>query len=511
MSKIETTNFIIKMTIKNLKIITVTYLLVPNLIFITTWLNPFWSTVGFVVSIFSFYNFIINTKISDEEFIALRVKKIEFNTLLYLALFTLILGIIFSLGNFGLGQSYDYYKHNTIVKELIEKPFPVVYENETRYGILKEPAILGYYMAYYLPTAIICKFVGFGASNILLYLWGAMGIFLSFAWLYFLSPKNINVFLVFILFLLGATLFKPYLYAHYLLKDIISLPMIQYFIWPSGISFNLINIHYSPQHFIVTTIGVFFVYYESFIRKDNRYVLFFVSLLLMWSFLGAFSVGIIAGFLVVFRRFSSFFSITNIAGGGIVTFIMSSYFLAHFQDNRFSGFIWTFADISGYLYQKPFLSTLALFGYCIFEVGIYIYFMHKLFASKNSYKNKLVLLGFCIAFFILSPLYRIGFNNDLAMRLISTIKVLIFVLLMFTYSEMLKSHISTKLIRLYMTFTIILGVFSSFTTLKWEKVPTIAESPNINKADIPQEIFLQYFAKKNSFFGNYLMKEVSEK
>ena len=82
---------------------------------------------------------------------------------------------------------------------------------------------------------------------------------------------------------------------------------------------------------------------------------------------------------------------------------------------------------------------------------------------------------------------------------------------MFTYSEMLKSHISTRLLRLYMAFTIILGVFSSFTTLKWEKVPNIAESPNINKADIPQEIFLQYFAKKNSFFGNYLMKEVSEK
>jgi hypothetical protein len=82
---------------------------------------------------------------------------------------------------------------------------------------------------------------------------------------------------------------------------------------------------------------------------------------------------------------------------------------------------------------------------------------------------------------------------------------------MFTYSEMLKSQNSTKFLRLYMIFTIILGVFSSTTTLKWEKVPSIAESPNINKADIPQEIFLQYFAKKNSFFGNYIMKETSGK
>jgi len=499
------------MTIKNLKILTVSYLLLPNLIFILTWLNPLWASLGFVVSIYSFYSYIINTNISDEDYSALRVKRIELRTLLYLALFTLILGVIFSLGDFGLGQSYDYYKHNTIVKELIEKPFPVVYENETRYGILKEPAILGYYMAYYLPTAIICKFVGFGASNLLLYFWGAIGIFISFSWLYFLSPKNLNIFLVFVLFLLGATLFKPYLYAHYLLKHTVSLPMIQYFIWPSGISFNLINIHYSPQHHIVTTIGVFFVYYESFIRKDNRFLLFFVSLLLMWSFLGAFSVGIIAGFLVLYRRFSNFLSVANLAGGGIITFIMSSYFLAHFQDNRFSGFIWTFADISGFLYQKPFISILALVGYCIFEMGIYMFFMYKLFISKYSYKNKLVLLSFCLAFFILSPIYRIGFNNDLAMRLISTIKILIFILLMFTYSEMLKSQNSTKFLRLYMIFTIILGVFSSTTTLKWEKVPSIAESPNINKADIPQEIFLQYFAKKNSFFGNYIMKETSGK
>lgn len=499
------------MTIKNLKILTVSYLLLPNIIFILTWLNPLWATLGFVVSIVSFYSFIKNTNISIEDFSALRVKQIEFSTILYLICFTLILGVIFSLGNFGLGQSYDYYKHNTIVKELIEKPFPVVYENESRYGILKEPAILGYYMAYYLPTAIICKFVGFGASNILLYIWGVIGIFISFSWLYFLSPKNLNIFFVFVLFLLGATLFKPYLYAHYLLKNIVSLPMIQYFIWPSGISFNLINIHYSPQHHIVTTIGVFFVYYESFIRKDNRFLLFFVSLLLMWSFLGAFSVGIIAGFLVLYRKFLNFFSLANLAGGGIIAFIMSSYFLAHFQDNRFSGFIWTFADISGYLYQKPFISILALFGYCIFEVGIYLYFMFKLFSSKNSYNYKLMLLGFCLAFFILSPIYRIGFNNDLAMRLISTIKILIFILLIFTYSEMLKSQISTKFLKIYMIFTIILGIFSSMTTLKWEKVPSIAVSPNINKADIPQEIFLQYFAKKNSFFGNYIMKQNSEK
>lgn len=499
------------MTIKNLKLLTVTYLLIPNLIFILTWLNPLWATLGFIVSVYSFYSFIINTNKSSEDFSALRVEKIQPSTILYLALFTLVLGIFFSLGNFGLGQSYDYYKHNTIVKELIEKPFPVVYENETRYGILKEPAILGYYMAYYLPTAIICKFVGFGASNILLYIWGAIGIFISFSWLYFLSPKNINIILIFILFLLGATLFKPYLYAHYLLKNMVSLPMIQYFIWPSGISFNLINIHYSPQHHIVTTVGVFFVYYESFIRKDNRFVLFFVSLLLMWSFLGAFSVGVIAAFLVLYRRFSKFFSIANLAGGGIITFIMASYFLAHFQDNRFSGFIWTFADISGYLFQKPFISIVALVGYCVLEVGVYLFFMYRLFSSKYTYHDKLVLLAFCAAYFIISPLYRIGFNNDLAMRLISTIKILIFVLLIGAYSEMLKSNISTKFLRIYMAFTIILGIFSSMTTLKWEKVPSIAQSPNINKADIPQEIFLQYFAKKNSFFGNHLMRQTSEK
>jgi hypothetical protein len=76
---------------------------------------------------------------------------------------------------------------------------------------------------------------------------------------------------------------------------------------------------------------------------------------------------------------------------------------------------------------------------------------------------------------------------------------------------MLKSQISTKFLKIYMIFTIILGIFSSMTTLKWEKVPSIAVSPNINKADIPQEIFLQYFAKKNSFFGNYIMKQNSEK
>jgi hypothetical protein len=143
------------MTIKNLKIFTVSYLLIPNLIFILTWLNPFWATLGFLVSIYSLYCFVLATKKCKEDFLVLRVDKIKPRTLIYLAIFTIILGILFSLGNFGWGQSYDYHKHNTIIRELIEKPFPVVYENETRYGILQEPAILGYYMAYYLPTAVI--------------------------------------------------------------------------------------------------------------------------------------------------------------------------------------------------------------------------------------------------------------------------------------------------------------------------------------------------------------------
>ncbi len=494
------------MTIKHLKITTVVYFLIPNVLFLLTWLNPIWASISLIASFISFYQYVQQTRQNEENFSALRVESINLKTLLYLGAFTIILGVFFSLGNFGLGQSYDYFKHNTIVKELIEKPFPVVYENETRYGILHEPAILGYYMAYYLPTAIICKFIGIAYSNILLFIWGGIGIYISFCWLYFLSPKNLNILLIIILFLLGATLFKPYLYAHYLLKNIISLPMIQYFIWPSGISFNLINIHYSPQHYIVSTVGVFFIYYECFIRKDNRFILFFVALLLMWSFLGALSVGIIAGFLVLYRRFSNFFTFSNLIGGGLVLFIMAAYFLAHFQDNRYSDFIWTFADISGYLYQKPLISILALVGYCAFEVGVYLFFMYKVFSTKVSHRDKLILTFFCAAYFIISPIFRLGFNNDLAMRLISTIKILIFILILNTYSEMIKSQISTKFLRLYFVFTVILGVFSSFTTLKWDKVPSIVESPNINKADIPQEIFLQYFAKKNSFFGNYLMK-----
>jgi hypothetical protein len=137
--------------------------------------------------------------------------------------------------------------------------------------------------------------------------------------------------------------------------------------------------------------------------------------------------------------------------------------------------------------------------------------MFKVFSQKSTNKEKLILLFFCAAYFIISPLYRIGYNNDLAMRLISTIKILVFILVLSTYSEMLTSKISAKFLRLYMAFTIILGIFSSLTTLKWDNVPNIANSPNINKADIPQEIFLQYFAKKNSFFGNHLMKEVKSK
>ena len=498
------------MSIKQLKILTIGYFLLPNIIFIASWLNPIWATLGCLTSLYSFYLYIIHTKNADEDFVYLRTPHISIKSLIIIAVFTIILGVLFSLGNFGFGQSYDYFKHNTIVKELIEKPFPITYSNANRYATIQEPAILGYYIAYYLPTAVLSKILGIGISNIALFVSGAIGIFISFIWIYFLTPKNINIIASFVAFLLATSLFKPYLYAHYLLANYIDLPIIQYFIWPSGIAFNLINIHYSPQHYLVSVIGVCWIYYECFRRKDNTYILYFIGLLMMWSFLGAFSVGIFGGFLVLKNGFRAFFSKANLLGGGLLLFIMASYFLAHFQDNRYSGFIWTFEDISGFLYQKPFVSLVALVGYCILEMGVYLYFMYRLFGkNKATYKNEMVLLFFCIAYFTISPIYRLGFNNDTAMRLISTIKIVIFLLLLFTYSEMRKNAISTKFLNIYLSFAIILGIFSSITTLKWDNVPSIQKSPSIEKAEIPQELYLQYFAKKELFFRGIFNEKIA--
>jgi hypothetical protein len=82
----------------------------------------------------------------------------------------------------GLGiQQWDWAKHNAILLDLVEQPWPVAYR--TAGG----DSALTYYVAYYLPAALAGKAAGWRVANAALAGWTAVGCLLAALWLVVLA------------------------------------------------------------------------------------------------------------------------------------------------------------------------------------------------------------------------------------------------------------------------------------------------------------------------------------
>jgi hypothetical protein len=98
----------------------------------------------------------------------------------------LVLAVIVGVsgpGGFGI-QNWDWTKHNAILRDLVDEPWPVVYATG------KDDVVLTYYIAYYLPSAVVGKVIGWKAANVTTYLWTLLGCFLALAWLKLLSRSS---------------------------------------------------------------------------------------------------------------------------------------------------------------------------------------------------------------------------------------------------------------------------------------------------------------------------------
>ena len=79
----------------------------------------------------------------------------------------------------------------------------------------RDDAVLTYYVAYYLPAALVGKIAGWTAANVVLFTWSAAGAALAFLWLVVLSEAPVwRCLAIFVLFsgldLVGAaTLVRP--------------------------------------------------------------------------------------------------------------------------------------------------------------------------------------------------------------------------------------------------------------------------------------------------------------
>ncbi len=157
---------------------TLVYIILPYLIFCLTWLQIpyaiFFGGIGLWLIYKSFKAIQTDQSISDLLFSSRK-------SILYVFLILVVFMFFSGIGSYTF-QNYDHLYRNAIFRDLVQKPWPVMYEIKGFGNHIFEgkTTFMTYYMGYFLPAAFVGKYLGFEIGKAALLLWSLLGIFLIY-------------------------------------------------------------------------------------------------------------------------------------------------------------------------------------------------------------------------------------------------------------------------------------------------------------------------------------------
>ena len=162
---------------KNLTIATLIYIYIPVVIFLIGFTRLLICIPCLLALLFVTRRFLLLINDKCNRFI-----RIDKRALIMGVIILLLIGFFSGWGRW-VNQVYDWYKHNAVLKDLVERKWPVYYVNG------KETSMLTYYVGQYLVPAIVGKcFNSFRSAEVMLYIWNEIGLFL--VWLQLLIFMN---------------------------------------------------------------------------------------------------------------------------------------------------------------------------------------------------------------------------------------------------------------------------------------------------------------------------------
>lgn len=373
-----------------LRIISITYLLVPNIIFLISWIKPVFSVV-LVLIILSFFVYIIESE--KKRINADSNTNVKFPWILLVI--SLLSCVLFGIGEFR-EQTVDWGTNNFKIYDLVTLDWPTYYPKFSSYSC--------YYWAYYLPTAFLGKLVGIEYCRYFILIWSWIGISLIYL-LLFEYKKSIKFVLLFVLFNNANIIL--------LIIDLLNIPYFEHFIKYANVhlsDFNLAfwspmvcSLQWVPQHLIPAGIVTLFLINPTG-QRDYKADLFMYLCAILWSPL--ICIGLIPVILPklwvnrnAINPFKSFPTYLLM----ILPFIPIALYLTANNAINTSGindFIW---NASPYWFD----------GYVVFlliNLGVWFWLLKEQLLSKNPY------LIASLAAFAIFPLYRMGLFNDLLYR-----------------------------------------------------------------------------------------------
>ncbi len=363
----------------------ITYLLLPNLIFSLGWFREPYAI--FLALGFLYLLFIECTKKDSNE--KLSVKDVLF-VLLIASVWTFFCGI------HGLSsQSMDWLAHQSKFYDLYKNDWPLYFQDVDRYAC--------HYFGYYLVPSLISRWFGHLLPMVWV-IWTCLGFFLGLSWIYVLIGKNKSLLIIF-LFVRGIGQLIIFIF-NKLGDGDINPPIYN----PSVRSIFEQSV-YAPNQVIPAVIVCGILIYDFVIRRKEEESFFVITLAFIWGVFPAVILVLLHTALVINKHFFkggigklNFKNILHcylIPGTLFIPIFI--YFLSS-QSIATSGFIWSFGAV------QP-----ALIGYLtgiVVDLGMFYLVVSAL--NKNYFPVwfiHLILAGI----FLLSQ-YRIGIYSDFYFR-----------------------------------------------------------------------------------------------
>ena len=383
------------MTLQTLRVYTIGYLLLPNVLFLSSWVRSAYA-IPCLVLLLGLSVWVIQGERRHHED---SIFPNPLRTIALAGLASVMLSAVCGVGGYTC-QTPDYWMHNAKFSDLVQHEWPLRFPTTGSYAC--------YYFGYYLPVAALAKWIG--NAQLLSLLWASTGMALLLLWLYAL-PGFRSWGWVGLVLLFGTPFNLLSLIR--LIDDYVSGGVFNGFMLNTTMLFSskILQIYFPfirsllwlPNQLIPACLATVFLLHETTVARRFLGSVLVAALLLYWAPFPAMTLAALAATTWMLRadfwqwlrrpRSLLFIGLTALSILPVILYFLCS------AGTGVSGFLWQF-DRPWWLYYG-----LTLIG----EAGVFYWLINRLHPTSPW---RLYLLISALTLCLL-PLYRLGVYNDL--------------------------------------------------------------------------------------------------
>ena len=434
--------------------------------------------------------------------------------------------ILAGVGGYG-HQDGDWPKHNAILRVLIQQPWPVSYSVSVEQGTspvtLTIPLV--YYVAYYLPAAVVGKLFGWFWANQALFLWSYLGLCLALLWFVVLAQRaSLLTLLIFVCFsgldVVGLAIVRKI----FLQEPIAFLYWEHIERWSGNWQYpaNSTLLFWVPNQALGGWIVCAMIFSALLYGTEKKALIFYLALTPLWA--PFVTLGLLPYFIADFfsgkkswlTRVTDYVSFSNVAGV-LFLFLLTLFYGAKFYEIPLpltpvsKGLVFTHPVVPG-LSVIESVTLLVLF--VVFEFLLYLFLIYKSGLPLSARER--LCLQTTLIFLLILPLYRYGFWNDLVMR--ASIPAL-FILCVFVVRAFYHAVANKRLVAVFLALLLLIGTLNTFIEFKrhivetYERaallvIPQAKELHKVPAKKLNSSFFFQYIGSTDAPFFKWFTKPV---